>query len=46
MSGRVHSVHATAANESDVALPYQLLHGQVLVKRALLDEGHQGIDAS
>ena len=27
-SGRVHSVQATAANESDVALTYQLLHGQ------------------
>ena len=37
-SGLVHSVHATAANESDVAHTRELLHGQE--KRVHADAGY------
>jgi transposase, IS5 family len=41
-SGLVHSVHATAANESDVAHTHQVLHGQE--QYAHLDAGYQGVE--
>jgi IS5 family transposase len=41
-SGLVHSVHATPANESDVAHAHELLHGQE--KRVHADAGYVGID--
>jgi transposase, IS5 family len=40
-SGLVHSVHATAANESDVAHAHRLLHGQEA--SAHLDAGYAGV---
>jgi transposase, IS5 family len=41
-SGLVHSVHATAANESDVAHTHELLHGQEKCVHA--DAGYTGVD--
>ena len=41
-SGLVHSVHVTAANESDVAHAHELLHGQETV--VLADSGYTGVD--
>jgi IS5 family transposase len=41
-SGLVHSVHATAANESDVAHTHELLHGQEA--RVHADAGYTGVD--
>jgi len=41
-SGLVHSVHATAANESDVAHTHELLHGQET--RVHADAGYTGVD--
>lgn len=41
-SGLVHSVHATAANESDVAHAHELLHGQERQLHA--DAGYVGVD--
>ena len=41
-SGLVHSVGATAANESDVAHTHGMLHGQET--RAHLDAGYTGVD--
>jgi IS5 family transposase len=41
-SGLVHSVHATAANESDVAHAHELLHGQE--ERIHADAGYTGVD--
>ena len=41
-SGLVHSVHATAANESDVAHTHELLHGQE--QRVYADAGYTGVD--
>ena len=41
-SGLVHSVHATAANESDVAHTHELLHGQE--ERIHADAGYTGVD--
>jgi IS5 family transposase len=41
-SGLVHSVHATAANESDVAHTHEVLHGEE--ERAHLDAGYTGVD--
>lgn len=41
-SGLVHSVHATAANESDVAHAHQLLHGQEL--HVFADGGYTGVE--
>lgn len=41
-SGLVHSVHATAANESDVAHTHELLHGQE--RRVYADAGYTGVD--
>ena len=41
-SGLVHSVHATAANESDVAHTHELLHGQE--ERVHADAGYTGVD--
>jgi transposase, IS5 family len=41
-SGLVHSVHATAANESDVAHAHALLHGQERHMHA--DAGYIGVD--
>lgn len=41
-SGLVHSVHATAANESDVAHTHELLHGQEESVHA--DAGYTGVD--
>lgn len=41
-SGAVHSLHVTAANESDVAHAHQLLHGQE--SRVHADAGYQGVD--
>ena len=41
-SGLVHSVHATAANESDVAHTHQLLHGEEV--RVHADAGYTGVD--
>jgi transposase, IS5 family len=40
-SGLVHSVHATAANESDIAHTHELLHGQE--KRVGADAGYTGV---
>jgi transposase, IS5 family len=40
-SGLVHSLHTTAANESDVAHAHQVLHG--LEARAHLDAGYTGV---
>lgn len=40
-SGLVHSVHATAANESDVAHAHELLHGQEAHVHA--DAGYTGV---
>jgi IS5 family transposase len=41
-SGLVHSVHATAANESDVAHTHELLHGQE--ERVHADAGYISVD--
>ena len=41
-SGLVHSVHATAANESDVAHTHELLHGRET--RVHADAGYTGVD--
>jgi IS5 family transposase len=41
-SGLVHSGHATAANESDVAHTHELLHGQA--ERVHADAGYTGVD--
>lgn len=41
-SGLVHSVHATAANESDVAHTHELLHGQE--EHVHADAGYTGVD--
>jgi IS5 family transposase len=41
-SGLVHSVHATAANEGDVAHTHELLHGQE--KRVHADAGYTGVE--
>ena len=41
-SGLVHSVHATAANESDVAHTHRVLHGQESM--AFVDAGYTGVD--
>lgn len=41
-SGLVHSLHTTAANESDVAHAHQVLHGQET--QVHLDAGYIGID--
>jgi transposase, IS5 family len=41
-SGLVHSVHVTAANESDVAHTHELLHGQE--RRVHSDAGYCGVD--
>jgi IS5 family transposase len=41
-SGLVHSVHVTAANESDVAHAHELLHGQE--KDVFADSGYTGVD--
>jgi IS5 family transposase len=41
-SGLVHSVHATAANESDVAHTHELLHGEE--ERVHADAGYTGVD--
>ena len=41
-SGLVHSVHATAANESDVAHTHELLHGQEA--RVHADAGNANFD--
>jgi IS5 family transposase len=40
-SGLVHSLHTTAANESDVAHTHELLHGQEA--QAFLDAGYTGV---
>jgi len=41
-SGLVHSLEATAANESDVAHTHSLLHGQE--EQAFLDAGYTGVE--
>jgi len=41
-SGFVHSVHATAANEADVAHTHRVLHGQE--KRVHADAGYTGVE--
>ena len=41
-SGLVHSLQATAANESDVAHAHEVLHGQESM--AFLDAGYVGVD--
>ena len=41
-SSLVHSVHATAANDSDVAHTHELLHGQE--ERVHVDAGYAGVD--
>jgi IS5 family transposase len=41
-SGLVHSLHVTAANESDIAHTHRVLHGQET--RAHLDAGYTGIE--
>jgi len=41
-SGLVHSLHATAANESDVAHTHEVLHGQET--NAFLDAGYIGVE--
>ncbi len=40
-SGLVHSLHATAANDSDVAHAHEVLHGQEAM--AFLDAGYTGV---
>jgi IS5 family transposase len=40
-SGLVHSVHATAANESDVAHTHEVLHGEE--QRVHVDAGYTGV---
>ncbi|ENO83607.1 IS5 family transposase [Thauera linaloolentis] len=40
-SGLVHSLHTTAANESDVAHAHEVLHGQE--SQAFLDAGYTGV---
>ena len=40
-SGLVHSVHATAANEADVAHAHEVLHGKE--KIAVMDAGYTGV---
>lgn len=41
-SGLVHSLHATAANESDVAHTHEVLHGQETM--VFLDAGYTGVE--
>jgi IS5 family transposase len=41
-SGLVHSLHATAANESDVAHTHEVLHGQESM--AFVDAGYIGVE--
>lgn len=41
-SGLVHSVHATAANEADVAHAHEVLHGQE--SEVYADAGYTGVD--
>jgi len=41
-SGLVHSLHTTAANESDVAHTHAVLHGEETM--AFLDAGYTGVD--
>ena len=41
-SGLVHSLHTTAANESDVAHAHEVLHGEESI--AIMDAGYIGID--
>ena len=41
-SGLVHSLHATAANESDVAHTHEVLHGEEAV--VFIDAGYSGVD--
>jgi IS5 family transposase len=41
-SGRVHSVHATAANESDVAHIHEVPHGDESV--LVVDPGYKGVE--
>jgi IS5 family transposase len=41
-SGLVHSVHATAANEADVAHTHEVLHGQE--SAAFVDAGYIGVE--
>ena len=41
-SGLVHSLHATAANDSDVAHAHQVLHGQEAM--AFMDAGYTGVE--
>jgi IS5 family transposase len=41
-SGLVHSLHTTAANESDVAHTHELLHGQE--RRVFVDAGYTGVE--
>ena len=41
-SGLVHSLHVTAANESDVAHAHHVLHGQETM--AFVDAGYTGVD--
>lgn len=41
-SGLVHSLHTTAANESDVAHTHQVLHGQEAM--AFVDAGYTGVE--
>jgi IS5 family transposase len=41
-SGLVHSLHATSANDSDVAHTHEVLHGQEM--KAFLDAGYRGVD--
>jgi len=41
-SGLVHSLHTTAANESDVAHTHRVLHGQESM--AFVDAGYTGVD--
>jgi IS5 family transposase len=40
-SGLVHSIHYTAANESDVAHTHEVLHGQE--DHVFLDAGYTGV---
>jgi IS5 family transposase len=41
-SGLVHSLHTTAANESDVAHAHEVLHGEE--KQAFMDAGYTGVE--
>jgi IS5 family transposase len=41
-SGLVHSLHTTAANESDVAHAHEVMHGHE--RQAYLDAGYTGVD--